>query len=171
MKSFKTAFFLFICHIGIAQAITEVEYIGENVSFQRIDSVAKSKEELFLLSKEWLVNAFKSGKAVTELEDKEKGIIIATGMSEYTVMKYNFPIFLNHSIKIEVKENKVRFTIYDLYTGLTIQEKRTANFWFGPLCKGCKEKINNEHRVKIIDAVELLRSNYFKFINAGKEDW
>lgn len=146
-----------------------------NIFFQRIDSINKSKDELFSISKEWIVNTFKSGKAVIELEDKEKGIIIGKGATEKTITKYNFKIFYLYTIKIEMKDSKARLTIYNIYskgTGLEGHE-RTAEFWFGPLCKKCKQSLFDEHQKNIVDVSDLLLSNFFKVVNEKpvSEDW
>lgn len=167
--------FVLMSFLAFSQEITKAEYNDMSVIvFQRIDSIDKSKDLLFSMTKEWFVNTFKSGKAVIELEDKEKGTIIGKGYSEYNVTKYNIPIQYHYTVKAEMKDNKVRLTIYDIYTkgsGLNGIEK-PAEFWFGPLCKKCSKDISEQHQGNIIMLSEMLRYNYFKAMKQGIDsDW
>ena len=159
----------------MCQTITMAEYndMGKIV-FQRVDSIDKSKDVLFGMSKEWFVNTFNSGKAVIELEDKEHGTIIGKGIYQKDVTKYNLTIYYHYTVKVETKDNKARFTIYDIYTkgsGLNGVEK-AAEYWFGPLCKKCKQEAFDIHQSNIIQLSEMLRTNYFKAMKqVGGLDW
>lgn len=167
--------FAIIPGTSTGQEIIKAEFndFGKIV-FQRVDSIDKSKDLLFSMSKEWFVNTFKSGKAVIELEDKESGTMIGKGIYQDDVTKYDIPIYYHYTVKVETKENKVRFTIYDIYTkgsGLNGIEK-PAEFWFGPLCKKCKQDIFDQHQSNIIKLSEMLRTNYFKAMKQGVDlDW
>ena len=157
------------------QEITKPEYndLGKIV-FQRVDTMDKSKDLLFGISKEWFVNTFKSGKVVIEREYKESGTMIGKGIYQSDVTKYDIPIYYHYTVKVETKKNKVRLTIYDIYTkgsGLNGVEK-PAEFWFGPLCKKCKQDIFDQHQSNIIKLSEMLRSDYFKSMKKGVDlDW
>lgn len=82
----------------------------------KIDSV--SKNELFLRSKTFFVNNFKSAKSVIQLEDKEAGVIIGKGY-KYIVANSEALVStacdIYFTIKITSKDNKFRVEIYDFY--------------------------------------------------------
>jgi hypothetical protein len=164
-----------LCSNIYSQQITKAEYddMGK-VFFQRTDSISKSKDLLYAISKEWISNTFRSGKAVIDLDDKDNGKIIGKGSFDGFVTNYNVLIHYHFTIKIETKNNKVRFTIYDIYTkgsGYNGVEK-AAEFWFGPLCKKCTQDVFDQHQSNIIKLSEMLRANYFKAMNQGVDlDW
>ena len=80
-----------------------------------------TKKELYVRSKIYFMEAFKSGKDVIQLDDPDNGIIIGKGRTE--AYSTNFmgtaPLPITFSIKIEIKENRYRYTIYDVNAELT----------------------------------------------------
>lgn len=75
------------------------------------------KGELYLRSKQFFVDVFKSAKDVIQMDDKEAGIIIGKGFNDIyiKVMGMNHPIQMWYSIKIQSKDNRYKYEIYDIY--------------------------------------------------------
>ena len=76
-----------------------------------------SKNDIYFSANEWFVNTFNSAESVIQMNDKEKGIIIGKGYSD-VYSKTSLSIIqskLYYTIKIEIKENKYKFSIYDIY--------------------------------------------------------
>ena len=90
---------------------------NNNVYVQDIISCeSKTKDQLYLLVKEYFANANEGESAVVQLDDKENGIIVWKGMysgikcTEVGIGSGINCVFL-HFIKCEIKNNKLRITI------------------------------------------------------------
>ncbi|HDY87340.1 MAG TPA: DUF4468 domain-containing protein [bacterium] len=85
---------------------------------QRIIEVNKPKDELYKLSNEWMAKTFKSSKAVIQYQDKEEGVIVGKG---FTSVKYLGYVDTYFTMTIEVKDEKLRVTLEDIYLHQIIQ--------------------------------------------------
>lgn len=79
----------------------------------QVDSSLTS-DDLYLNAKNWIVDAFKSSKAVIQTEDKDLKVIIAKsyvskGHNAYVTNPKNW-----FTIKIEIKNGRYRYTLYDI---------------------------------------------------------
>jgi len=85
----------------------------------QVDSTAK--DELYNRAKRWVIDTFKSGKDVIQLDDKENGEIICRGFfttpgwgNEKTAKYYVMPdVKVWFTIKIQIKDNKFKYDMYD----------------------------------------------------------
>jgi hypothetical protein len=80
-----------------------------------------TKDEIFLASKMWLAENFKSAKAVVEYEDKSEGAIIGNGRTSFICeggwvcrQKANTWIVV-FKMKIEAKDGRFRLAFTDVY--------------------------------------------------------
>jgi len=82
-----------------------------------IQAESVSKDDLYLRAKQFFVDVFKSANDVIQMDDKESGIIIGKGFSDiYTkVMGVLTQQQMWYSIKIQSKEGRYKYTIYDIY--------------------------------------------------------
>lgn len=74
------------------------------------------KNALYIAAKKWIVNSYKSAKAVIELDDKEAGEIITKGNFDvYSDKIMGMPIVqtVYHVLKIAVKDGKYRYEFTD----------------------------------------------------------
>ena len=85
---------------------------------QRIIEVNKPKDELYKLSNEWMAKTFKSSQAVIQYQDKEAGVIVGKG---FTSVKYLGYVDTWFTMTIEIKDNKLRATLEDIYIYQSIQ--------------------------------------------------
>jgi len=111
------AFVSFICLVPCFARPKELS--PEEQVIQKVIEVQKPKDELFLLSLDWISKTFRSAKAVVDFQDKEAGKIIGKASIPVT---YNFGMvndtFFNYTI--EVKDNKARITIENAYFMVTV---------------------------------------------------
>ena len=162
----------------------------------RVDSV--SKEELFLRSKQFFIDVFKSVADVPILtQDKEAGIVIAKAFITFTM----FDVVLSrgfdqlwYSIKIQCKEGRYKYEIYDMYfksifymkedaepweiTNTTVEELFDKRTYFNYSKKGerksTKEKYKNFTIQRVSDLVAAIKYSMSKPINAesaSNDDW
>lgn len=90
------------------------------IEFQNVITIdGKSKDELYLASREWFAKTFTSSNAVLQLDDKEAGKLIGKGFADhyvkltpnaYTSMKYR----MYFTLSVDIKDNKYRYTISDI---------------------------------------------------------
>lgn len=91
-----------------------VEYIGI------IDIPDTKKDLLFGIMKVWFEDAYNSSKEVIKLEDKETGTLVGTGISKMVqkgLFGYKGIINMWHTVKIQIKDNKIRYTISEFKHG------------------------------------------------------
>lgn len=127
MKLFIVFFLFFLNFQSLAQDYNfDYLYLPVNNGILRYEDVIEapglSSNQLYQNAKLWFLNTFKSSKDVITFEDPQLGIISGNGL--FTI----YSDFLNSTIdrnvyftvKIEVKENKFRYTISDLTVGSSI---------------------------------------------------
>jgi len=99
---------LFVSILGCAG--TYQKATPENKApYQDTREVEGSKDELFLRTRRWMAETFRSSKAVIELEDKENGQII--GNTSLSIKGgLGITIYFDMTIVIDIKDGKIRLT-------------------------------------------------------------
>lgn len=99
--------------------VFSISYGNAQTDFKwdRIDSIAKSKEQLYSDTKLFLAEKWNNSKAVIQVDDKAEGIIAIKGTYTYSYMSGVLKRFVySYSIKFMFKDGKVRVVI-DNVTG------------------------------------------------------
>lgn len=81
-------------------------------SYQEVVDQTGSQAELYARAREWFVNTYKDANKVIQLDDPKSGQLIGKG--KFTVYLSMNNRFVQHTVTIEVKENKYRYTITNL---------------------------------------------------------
>lgn len=81
-----------------------------------------SKNDLFTRAKSWYAKTYKDARAVLELDDREGGILQGTGYFECVTSLYTIKVW--HSLRIEVKEGRYRYTLNEF-------ERETESYVIG----------------------------------------
>ncbi len=119
MKAILFLTFLLSSTTGFGQLIDELpKDESGSLNFNEVIQLeGNSKAELYLRSKQFFVDVFKSANDVIQMDDKEAGIIIGKGFNDIyiKVMGMNTPIQMWYSIKIQSKDNRYKYEIYDIY--------------------------------------------------------
>ncbi|MBK6565088.1 MAG: DUF4468 domain-containing protein [Saprospiraceae bacterium] len=147
----------------------------KEVYFQEVFEFDTTKD-IYSLSKKWFSDMFISGKAVIDYDDKNSGEIIGKGNSTYAVYnkkKFVCDIDLHFTISIETKKGKSRVTFTNIYTrGIEYPfYERTAGYWFGPLCKGCKQYLNDWHKTQIRTTIKNVCDQYQGYLKKERDDF
>lgn len=87
--------------------------LQETPQVVRVIEIEESKDALFRLSNEWLVEVFNAADEVIEYSDKAEGVLMGKGYLVHHAPLGAWNVW--HTIKIEAKENRARISIYDLY--------------------------------------------------------
>ena len=117
MKKLFFALSIFFLASCAAQKYTAADY---PIPFQieQIDTVAGTKDALFVKANEWVAKTFNSAKDVIQMHDKEAGKIIAKGIMETkgTIGLISGSYFIKYTISIDVKDGrcKVKFSDFVL---------------------------------------------------------
>ena len=97
----------------LVSCATTMQAVGESMIVQRIIEVQGTKSELYRLANEWMAKSFVDSSEVIQYRDKDEGIIVGRGITKQPIGLITFNFW--YSLTVEVKENKARVTIEDIY--------------------------------------------------------
>lgn len=82
-----------------------------------IQSESFKQNQLYLNSKQFFADAFKSAKDVIQMDDKESGIVIGKGFVDINakMLGASYPVKMWYTIKIQSKDGRYKYEIYDIY--------------------------------------------------------
>jgi hypothetical protein len=153
MKIITIAVLVFYCNSLLAQ--NELPTKNGIVIYEIIDSsITASKSQLYDRARIWFANAFKDSKEVIQLDDRESGSIIGKGLFKF--MPGLTPYICKFSARVDCKDNKYRFQVYDIVieSATTIKSEQPAEFYNSKKgSKKMKEMINE----RILEMVEGLK--------------
>jgi hypothetical protein len=100
-----------------ALTIKEIYGLDKNDAITRttiVDSIPKTKDEIYVEVNNWFVHSFNSGKSAIQLNDKEAGVIIGKGfvsnVASHSSFTSNSKVHAWIIIRVDIKENKMRLT-------------------------------------------------------------
>ncbi len=112
-KYLKTISFIFLLIVFISGCNQPIP--SSQLTYSEVIEHNEPASNSFEISKMWLANTFNDSKSVIEYSNKENGTIIGKGIS--TNIYYGTFIgnlSTKYTLKIEVKDNKTRFTFSDM---------------------------------------------------------
>jgi len=95
-----------------------------NFKWEKTDSIAKTKSQLYSATKMYIAKAWTSSKDVIQNDDKEAGVILIKGrnVQSFTIrlglcpMKYIY----NYSVTFKMKDGKYKITMDNVYCSSAI---------------------------------------------------
>lgn len=100
-----------------ALAIKDLYGLDKNNSITRViivDSIPKTKEQIYIAVNDWFARSFNDGKSVIQLNDKEAGVIIGKGhitnMGSTMSFASNADISADVIIRVDMKDGRMRIT-------------------------------------------------------------
>lgn len=100
-----------------ALAIKDLYGLDKNNSITRvtvIDSIPKTKEQIYVAVNDWFARSFNDGKSVIQLNDKDAGCIIGVGhisnMGSTSGFASNADISADVVIRVDMKDGRMRVT-------------------------------------------------------------
>lgn len=103
-----------------------ISHAQTNFKWDKIDSIAKNKNELYSLTKMYIGETWKSAQNVIQNDDKEGGAILLKGLSVqslyYQMNDHNWTF--SYTVKFLFKDKKYRIVIEDVYC----QSARVAQY-------------------------------------------
>lgn len=104
---------------------TSTQAVGQSMKVQRVIEAQGSQDELYRLANEWMAKTFVESSEVIQYQDKEEGIIVGKGLTKH---KYGGISTWNiwYTMTIEVKEDRARATIEDVYGEYTVLDTKTT---------------------------------------------
>lgn len=100
-----------------ALAIKDLYGLDKNNSITRvtvIDSIPKTKEQIYVTVNDWFARSFNDGKSVIQLNDKDAGCIIGKGhianMGSTLSFASNADISADVIIRVDMKDGRMRIT-------------------------------------------------------------
>lgn len=155
MKQLLIVFSIILPLLSFAQP--QMPLKDGKVFYEVVDTISNtSKADLYNKSKIWFVNTFNSAKAVLQMDDKEAGIIMGKGITPYNggnVITGPMRNSINYTININLKDNKWRIQVYDIYVS-------NENATYTPEYCLKYPKMNKKKLEKIDDNVKELIASY-----------
>jgi hypothetical protein len=103
--------------ITIAVFSSTFTFGQSNFQWERIDSIAKTKNEIYSLTKMFIAETWKSAQNVIQNDDKDGGLILVKGASIQKKMfmggEYNY--VYNYSVTFRMRDNKYKITLDNVY--------------------------------------------------------
>lgn len=126
MKKVGIVFAILICLFALSSCMTwtPVSSIKEESKVITDYTGTKSKDELFALCNEWLLESFNNPESVITYSDKESGVLM--GSFNLTATQFLATVYAEFNLKIECKDNKVKMTVSsptDVFTFDTYLQK------------------------------------------------
>lgn len=119
MKKLIILVLLFSPTFAFGQLIDELpKSIDGKLNFNeviQVDSIMKN--QLYLNSKQFFVDVFKSGKDVIQLDDEESGVVVGKGFNDVyaKMLGTSYEVKMWYTIKIQSKDGRYKYEIYDIY--------------------------------------------------------
>jgi len=164
-------------------------YSQESFQWEKVDSVGKTKEQIYTDTKIFIANTWKSAQNVIQNDDKDGGVIIVRGSSTHKIMHYlNYYTYVySYTVTFKMKDNKYKISIDNVFCDKAYPVGQ-ANFNickiepFDYVYEKCKTGFNVSTlpEKKAIQIMEQLRTEllliyygYESFINSPTktEDW
>lgn len=147
-----------------AEAIKNLYALDKNNAITRVeivDSIPKTKEQIYVDVNNWFVHSFNDGKSVIQFNDKEQGVIIGKGyvanMGSTLSFASNVDISAWVIIKVDLKDRKMRIT-----TTIQSYEMEKGMGWLGAIAGGAAAT-QKQH-------VELIPSECFPYTKKHKKE-
>jgi hypothetical protein len=175
MKNLITLCLLLLSIYAKAQKALIVDGNAYNYeSVVKTDSVGKSV--LYSKGLEWFANNFKNSKTVLQVQDPTGCILIGKGSEISNPEKHEPPYRVEYTIKLEFKDNRLRYTIYDFlspeYGPLKDGKITQYQIFFG---HGMMDRIYKGLQIKTVDIGRALASSiadaFTKQLSAAQKDW
>jgi hypothetical protein len=102
----------------IATVLYSTTTLGQsNFQWEKMDSVSKSKNQIYSLTKMYIAETWKSAKEVIQNDDKEEGVILVKGASfqEYPFMGGIYVYMYKYTMTFKMKDNKCKVTLNNVY--------------------------------------------------------
>jgi hypothetical protein len=162
--------------------------LNENnlVAYEGVDSLPnKSKEDIYNRSKEWIFDAFKSGKNVLQLDDKETFTITGNGNFTNIWGEGLAPTDMRVSFKIKViaKDNRYKYIVSDIYLDYSMDFGVGGIKYFNEDIENWQMRKGKLYREKnavkyltklnedILNLIESFKTYMHKESDATKKDW
>lgn len=90
-----------------------------------IECEGKTKEQLYIIMNQWFTMSFNDANSVITLNDKESGVIIASGyvgsVAKHAGGSNAYDVSIKPTIRVDLKDNKIRVTYTIQYYDVDIQ--------------------------------------------------
>lgn len=192
MKKLGLAFILLFGAFFWTEAIGQTQNIEDlylpkedgKVIYQKVlDLKGMSAKDIFRRANFWFIDSFKSPNDVINYNNPEEGIIMGKGnvnltwVNEKAALVTPITVLLSFSVKMEVKEEKLRYSVFDLsISDLTLRNFRPIESEFTQekmySKKGKPDKYSWDWYYLYEDAIRSLESSIEKGVNKNEsKDW
>ena len=156
----------------------------ENFTWVKVDTIHKSKSQIYSDTKLFIAEFWKSAQDVIQNDDKEAGIILIKGSTRVMGVNHSLNVFnyrYNYTVTFRMKENRYKITIDNVYCDkayATNYEIQKIEPFDGEYVKGISPTLPEKKALKIMNELKLdlqsIIDNYqieIKSNNSIDEDW
>jgi len=140
--------------------VIQLNKVDGRVEYQEVIEVPNtSAKDLYQNARLWFAETYKDSKEVLEMDDSDSGVLVGTGWSTFFST-----VQLHLTTKIEVKEGRYRYTIYNMRvenpaTSVSARyEDTVANYYTGRLSDRAKIGLLNSLQGHIDSLKEAMSS-------------
>jgi|GEM_PF-3264333 len=170
---FYSTFFKYDSLTTINREVVKFPISNKKILYQKILNLDSVKsEEIYLRSKIFITENYKSSNDVIQLDDKENGLIIVKGVYDLDGY-YETNAIIRHTLKIYIKNGKCKIDISDFYCEIRSRSIKSNDnletFYKSDVWKN-KFILNVYKDVDIITTSlidEFIKSMYKKISNDG----
>ena len=136
----------------------------------------KSKDQLYILAKMYFAETFKSANDVIQLDDKENGVILGKGITNFMVKsgKYNFNCKMSFTMKVSIKDNKCKLEVYNIVYNDTSTAESNYSKEADQTYNNAKQKIKDimdGYATGTLNFLQKLDDSVVNTINKKPTDW
>lgn len=152
-----------------------------------VQAEGKTAAELYSAALAWVPTAFKSAKAVIELQDKDAGRVVLKGSVPWSrtpaLMPWSFVGNVNFTVTVEVKDGRYRYSIdsFNAVFGTSAKTNQPSDSTYGPITDAPKwegkmvslgdQKNWAEHQKLARDTAASLAASLKAAIAKPPENW
>lgn len=140
---------------------------GEISYTEVVQTDSISKDQLFMNAKVWIIDNYKDSDAVTEIADKENGLIITEGWFKITTVinRYPYDYRVNHSVKLQIKDGRYKYTLYNFSIDIPSTQYTSATTSSFESIFSDESKLN---KAQVLMKEEIMRQLYYSILNLKK---
>jgi hypothetical protein len=119
---YRSILFALLLVLGKIQAQKVVFPMKDSaiVFTELVENKSLNKAGIYKNVKIWFAESFNSSKDVLQMDDKDLGIILGKGLGTFDINLggTQTPVGVKWTIKVEIKDNKCKMTVYDIQTSI-----------------------------------------------------
>tara|TARA_R110002167_G_C12338435_1_gene620897 strand:+ start:41 stop:613 length:573 start_codon:yes stop_codon:yes gene_type:complete len=106
-----------ILAVALINLTSYSQVVSENKDYVLVDSIDLTKSEIYDKTKYFIADAWMSANSITQLDNKENGIILIKGSLIHSVrgMALTYHYNFKYTVEFRMRDGKFKMTVKDIY--------------------------------------------------------